>query len=435
MGLTGAGVARAASPAPDGCAASGPVNARNTSSRVGRRAPSSTTSTSCSRSRDSTAGRLSTSSAGRVSRRCTGSTCGAPCPRAPSTAAARSSPFSPTVTSSTVAPTRSLSWSGVPSATTLPASSSAMRSASWSASSRYCEVSRTVVPLAARSRITSHSARRVRGSSPVVGSSSTTTGVPPMSPAAMSRRRRVPPDSVPARRSAASVSASCSSSSLTRSRRVAGGRWYSRAIRSRFSAAVRRSSTAAYWPVTPIKVRTCPAAVTTSAPPTCARPASGTVSVVRMRTNVVLPAPFAPSSATTDPAGTTRSTPARAVSSPYRLTRPSTCTSPEVTVPRQTIGRPPDRPQRPRMLTTDNHQHIVAGGSAGGHPGTKWPGCCPPEGCRTAIGGSRPETPAKRACPRREPTSCRTDAPRTESWNCPTSPPIARVGAGAAAPR
>jgi len=41
-----------------------------------------------------------------------------------------------------------------------------------------------------------------------------------------------------------------------------------------------------------------------------------------MRTTVVLPAPLGPSSASTVPTGTVRSTPSSAVTSPYRLTRP-----------------------------------------------------------------------------------------------------------------
>ncbi len=67
--------------------------------------------------------------------------------------------------------TSRLSSSGVPSATMRPPSSTAMRSASPSASSRYWVVSRTVVPSATRPRTMSHIVRRLRGSRPVVGSS------------------------------------------------------------------------------------------------------------------------------------------------------------------------------------------------------------------------------------------------------------------------
>ena len=60
---------------------------------------------------------------------------------------------------------------GVPSATIRPWSSTAIRSASWSASSRYWVVSRMVTPAAASSRTICHMVRRLRGSKPVVGSS------------------------------------------------------------------------------------------------------------------------------------------------------------------------------------------------------------------------------------------------------------------------
>ena len=63
-------------------------------------------------------------------------------------------------------PTEALSSSAVPSATTLPRSMTAMRSASWSASSRYCVVSSTVEPVATRRRMVSHICARVRGSRP-----------------------------------------------------------------------------------------------------------------------------------------------------------------------------------------------------------------------------------------------------------------------------
>ena len=68
-------------------------------------------------------------------------------------------------------PPRDLSSPGVPAATTRPWSMRAIRSDSRSASSRYCVVSRTVVPCAASQRIACHTWLRLCGSSPVVGSS------------------------------------------------------------------------------------------------------------------------------------------------------------------------------------------------------------------------------------------------------------------------
>jgi hypothetical protein len=64
-----------------------------------------------------------------------------------------------------------LSSVGVPSATVRPSSITTMRSASWSASSRYWVVISTVVLPATRPRSAFHTSPRLRGSSPVVGSS------------------------------------------------------------------------------------------------------------------------------------------------------------------------------------------------------------------------------------------------------------------------
>ena len=66
-------------------------------------------------------------------------------------------------------PTSALSAAGVPSATIRPALMIPTRSASWSASSRYCVVRKTVVPSSRRRRTSSHSVIRLAGSSPVVG--------------------------------------------------------------------------------------------------------------------------------------------------------------------------------------------------------------------------------------------------------------------------
>ncbi len=72
-------------------------------------------------------------------------------------------------------PTEDLSWSGVPSAMTVPPSITAIRPASWSASSRYCVVSSSVVPESASSRTMSQVMARAFGSRPVVGSSRNST--------------------------------------------------------------------------------------------------------------------------------------------------------------------------------------------------------------------------------------------------------------------
>ena len=64
--------------------------------------------------------------------------------------------------------------------------------------------------------------------------------------------------------------------------------------------------------MTPILALTRSGDRTTSNPATAADPASGLVSVVRMRTAVDLPAPLRPSNACTVPARTLRSIPRRA---------------------------------------------------------------------------------------------------------------------------
>ena len=68
------------------------------------------------------------------------------------------------------------------------------------------------------------------------------------------------------------------------------------------------SSTAAYWPVRLIDRLTATGSASRSWPATVAVPASGRSRVARMRTIVVLPAPFGPSSASTEPVSTARST-------------------------------------------------------------------------------------------------------------------------------
>src|SRR4051812_24923584 len=90
----------------------------------------------------------------------------------------------------------------------------------------------------------------------------------------------------------------------------------------RFSWPVSSSSTAAYWPARPICCLSSAACSTTSRPATVALPESGLRRVVSTRTAVVLPAPFGPSSPSTLPGATSRSTPSSARTSPKLLTRP-----------------------------------------------------------------------------------------------------------------
>src|SRR5947207_1484470 len=86
----------------------------------------------------------------------------------------------------------------------------------------------------------------------------------------------------------------------------------------------RCGSTAAYCPARPMRCRAVSASRLTSWPSTSARPPSGPMTVATTRTAVVLPAPFGPSRPNTDPAGTSKSMPPSAVTSPKRLVSPST---------------------------------------------------------------------------------------------------------------
>ena len=176
----------------------------------------------------------------------------------------------------------------------------AIRSASCSASSRYCVVSSTVVPCSASSLTACHTSMRAWGSSPAVGSSRKMTGGFPMRLIAMSRRRRMPPEYVDTFRAAASLSEKRSS----RSSAIAPGslRCRNLATSTRFSRPLRISSTAANCPVRLMDSRTSAACVATSKPLTLAVPASALSSVDRIFTTVVLPAPFEPSRAKMCPA-------------------------------------------------------------------------------------------------------------------------------------
>ena len=103
---------------------------------------------------------------------------------------------SPAASSSSIRglPTSALSESGVPSATIRPALMIPTRSASWSASSRYWVVRKTVVPSRLRASTSSQIDLRLTGSRPVVGSSRKRTRGSWTRAEARSRRRFMPPE-------------------------------------------------------------------------------------------------------------------------------------------------------------------------------------------------------------------------------------------------
>jgi len=92
----------------------------------------------------------------------------------------------------------------------------------------------------------------------------------------------------------------------------------------RFSRPLRISSTAANCPVRLMDSRTLAARAVTSKPLTRALPASAASSVDKIRTTVVLPAPFEPSRAKMLPRVTSKSTPRSTRSSVYDFSRPRT---------------------------------------------------------------------------------------------------------------
>ena len=112
-----------------------------------------------------------------------------------------------TTTSIRSPPTCVFSSSAVPRAMIWPWSTTAISSASSSASSRYCVVRSSVLPSRTWLRMTSHMREPAARVEPVVGSSRNRSRGRPMSAAARSSRRRMPPEYVFATRSAASSSA------------------------------------------------------------------------------------------------------------------------------------------------------------------------------------------------------------------------------------
>ena len=191
-----------------------------------------------------------------------------------------------------------------------------MRSASWSASSKYWVVNITVVPSLFRRRTSSHSEIRLIGSRPVVGSSRNNTVGWWMSARARSKRLRIPPEYVPTRRSAAAVRPTRSSKSFARAFILLAGIPYNTACNRKSSVPVMSGSIAASCSATPIRRRTSSGFFATSKPATIALPEVGRSNVVSMRTTVLFPAPFGPRKPKISPALTVRLMPFTALTSP-----------------------------------------------------------------------------------------------------------------------
>jgi hypothetical protein len=107
-------------------------------------------------------------------------------------------------------------------------------------------------------------------------------------------RRRWPPERSIAFRSASPASWKRASTSSARRRASAFGTPWKRAYVSRLSRTERNISAADSWTTTEMRRRTSRPCRTTSKPRTVARPDVGAMSVFRIFSVVVLPAPFGP---------------------------------------------------------------------------------------------------------------------------------------------
>ena len=206
-----------------------PVRCRNTSSRVGRRSAMSSAAMPASSSARTTSVRAATRSrTGALTRRASRSTsASAPATRATSVGGGGQLGRAAQDDVDPVAAERGLELRrACPRRSPGRRRSPTIRSASWSASSRYCVVSSTVVPPA-----TSAAHRRPTPRCGCAGRArwSARPGTAPAGArirlAARSSRRRMPPEYCLAGLSAASVSPNCSSSSSARRRARAAPRW------------------------------------------------------------------------------------------------------------------------------------------------------------------------------------------------------------------
>ena len=173
---------------------------------------------------------------------------------------------------------RLLSSAGVPSATIRPWSSTAIRSASWSASSRYCVVSRMVTPSREELADNCHMVRRLpgpsrwwarRGRSQSARRRGSWRGRDAAASARVDRNGL----------SAASLRSKCSNNSVIRRCPASRPRCRRSVMNRRFSRPVSRLSTAENWPVTPISDRAPLGSLITSWPAMCIEPESAGIRV------------------------------------------------------------------------------------------------------------------------------------------------------------
>ena len=199
-----------------------------------------------------------------------------------------------------------------PSAAMRPRSNTTARGHSSSASGRSW-VTTTVVT--SRPRTTSTRSRRAAGSRLAVGSSSTRTSGWVASTPARAARRRSPRLNWCGARSARSVRPTTSRAASTRASISSPARPSEEGPKATSARTVgRKSWSSGSWKTRPTRRRTTARlGLVTGVPPTATVPAERDSAPTRCRTNVVLPEPLGPRTATRSRLAMVRSTPARAM--------------------------------------------------------------------------------------------------------------------------
>mmetsp|Transcript_17546 Transcript_17546/g.34250 ORF Transcript_17546/g.34250 Transcript_17546/m.34250 type:complete len:193 (+) Transcript_17546:3690-4268(+) len=170
-------------------------------------------------------------------------------------------------------------------------------------------------------RMASQIARRLKGSTPEVGSSRNTTLLSPRSAIAIDSRLFCPPDIVPARWPFLPSTSSCTSAiaSATAASSFSGGTPLTRPYRRRCSGTVSSANKTSCCGQMPRKDRIAGMSVLTSRPQIFAAPAEIGSMPVSMLMVVVLPAPLWPSRTNTCPSYISRSRDWTAVKGGVRL--------------------------------------------------------------------------------------------------------------------
>ena len=183
--------------------------------------------------------------------------------------------------------------------------------------------STTVVPSAAKCRSSARISPMPRGSRPLVGSSRSNSSGLRRSAAAMPRRWRIPSEYARTGRPSIPPRPTRTSASSTRSARSRRPLLPAASSSRRFARPDRCGHAAGPSTSAPTRGSTCAASRGIGLPSSATRPAVGCTSPSSIRTSVVLPDPFGPSSPNRAPVGTVSDTPSTATTCRKRLVRPS----------------------------------------------------------------------------------------------------------------